>query len=93
MQLFNISVDFYIDDLSFALLIFTKDSKTVHCNGSEINRLINLKYSKRTDCRDIFCTINAGFSLGGKSSTTLQGSNLCLFMSISRPGYYSLIAI
>ena len=65
-------VDFYIYDFIFALFIFMKEGKTVNCNGtfcSEINGLINLKYMKRMACPDIFCTVQAGFSWGGKRST------------------------
>ena len=57
-----IIVDFYIDDFIFALFIFMKDGKAVNYNGSEIIGLINLKYGKRTACRDIFITENAVFS-------------------------------
>ena len=49
-----------------------KDGKAVNYNGSEIIRLINLKYGKRIACRDIFFfTVNAVFSReAGKRSTT-----------------------
>ena len=47
------------------------DAKAVNYNGSEIIGLINLKYGKRTACRDFFCTENAVFSReAGKRSTT-----------------------
>ena len=49
-----IIVDFYIDDFIFALFVFMKDGKAVNYNGSEIIGLINLKYGKRTACRDNF---------------------------------------
>ena len=49
-----IIVDFYINDFIFALFIFLKDDKAVNYNGSEIIGLINLKYGKRTACRDNF---------------------------------------
>ena len=49
-----IIVDFYIDDFIFALYIFMKDGKAVNYNGSEIIGLINLKYGKRTACRNNF---------------------------------------
>ena len=66
-----IIVDFYIDDFIFALFIFTKDGKDFNYNGSEIIGLINLKYGKRTACRDNFFTENAVFSReAGKRSTT-----------------------
>ena len=35
-------------------IIFMKDGKAVNYNGSEIIGLINLKYGKRTACRDNF---------------------------------------
>ena len=45
--------------------------KAVNYNGSEIIGLINLKYGKRTACRDNFFTENAVFSQEtGKRSTT-----------------------
>ena len=47
-------VDFYINDLIFALSIFMKDGKAVNYNGSEIIGLIHLKYGKRTACWDNF---------------------------------------
>ena len=56
-----------------ALFIFMKDCKAVYYNGSEIIGLItcNLKYGKRTACRDNFFTMNAIFSReAGKRSTT-----------------------
>ena len=66
-----IIVDFYIDDFIFALFIFMKDGKAVNYNGSEIIGLINLKYGKRTACRDNIFTENAVFSReAGKRSTT-----------------------
>ena len=66
-----IIVDFYIDDFIFTLFIFMKDGKDVNYNGSEIIGLINLKYGKRTACRDNFFTENAIFSReAGKRSTT-----------------------
>ena len=49
-----IIVDFYIANYIFALFIFMKDGKAVNYNGSEIIGLINLKYGKRTACRDNF---------------------------------------
>ena len=58
----RIGVDFYIDDLIFALFILMKDGKAVNYNGSEIIGLIDLKYRKRTACRDNFFTVNAVFS-------------------------------
>ena len=65
-----IIVDFYIDDFIFALFIFMKDGKAVNNNGSEIIGLINLKYGKRTACRDNYFTENAVFSReAGKRST------------------------
>ena len=64
-------VDFYIDDFIFVLFIFMKDGQAVlNYNGSEIIGSINLKYGKRTACRDFF-TENAVFSReAGKRSTT-----------------------
>ena len=48
-----------------------KNGKALNYNGSEIIGLINLKYGKRTACRDIFFTENAVFSReAGKRSTT-----------------------
>ena len=48
-----------------------KDGKAVNYNGSEIIGLIDLKYGKRTACREIFFTVNALFSReAGKRSTT-----------------------
>ena len=49
-----IIVDFYIDDFIFALFIVMKDGKAINYNGREIIGLINLKYGKRTACRDIY---------------------------------------
>ena len=50
-----IIVDFYIDDFIFALfIIFTTYGKTFNNNGSEIIGLINVKFGKRTACRDNF---------------------------------------
>ena len=47
-----------------------KDGKAVNYNGSEIFGLINLKYGKRTACRDKCFTVNAVFSReAGKRST------------------------
>ena len=61
---------FYIDDFIFAFFIFMKDGKAVNYNGSEIIGLINLKYGRRTPCRDNFFTENAVFSReAGKRST------------------------
>ena len=57
-----IIVDFYIDEFIFALFIFMKDGKDVNYNGSKIIGLINLKYGKKTACRDNFFTENAVFS-------------------------------
>ena len=39
-----------------------KDGKAVNYNGSEIIGLINLKYGKRTACRNNIFTVNAVFS-------------------------------
>ena len=65
-----IIVDFYINDFIFALFIFVKDDKAFNYNGSEIIALINLKYEKRTACRDNVLTVNAVFSReAGKRST------------------------
>ena len=48
-----------------------QDSKAVNCNGCEIIGLINLRYGKRTACRDNLFTVNAGFSQeAGKRSTS-----------------------
>ena len=66
-----IIVDFYIDDFIFALCIFMTDGKAVNYISSEIIGLINLKYGKRTACRDNLFTENAVFSReAGKRSTT-----------------------
>ena len=66
-----IIVDFYIDDFIFALFIFMTDGKAANYISSEIIGLINLKYGKRTACRDNFFTENAVFSReAGKRSTT-----------------------
>ena len=54
---------FYIDDFIFVLFIFMKDRKAVNYHGSE---LINLKYGKRTACRDNVFTVNAIFSPKGR---------------------------
>ena len=48
-----------------------KEGKAVNYNGCEIIGLINLKYRRKTACRDKFFTANAVFSLeAGKRSTT-----------------------
>ena len=66
-----IIVDFHIDDFIFAVFIFMTGGKAVNYNGSEIIGLINLKYGKKTACRDNFFTENAVFSReAGKRSTT-----------------------
>ena len=69
-----IIVDSYINDFIFALFIFMKDGKAVNYNGSEIIGFINLKYGKRTACRDNVFTGNAVLSReAGKRSTTPNG--------------------
>ena len=71
VAIFRIIVDFYIDDFIFALFIFMKDGKAVNYNGSKIIGLINLKYGKRTTCRENFFTeMVVFFREAGKRSTT-----------------------
>ena len=77
-----IIVDFYIDDFIFALFIFMKDGQVVNYNGSEIIGLINLKYGKRTACRDFFFYCECSIFPEKQGKGQQRGTNLNLLVLV-----------